>query len=56
MTKDKVQNISAYKMAAAIFRKFLSNGLITRTEFHRIMSKIAEEYNVSLCSIYREKP
>lgn len=56
MTKDKVQNISAYKMAVAIFRKFLHDGLITRTEYHRIMSKIAEEYNVSLCSIYREKP
>jgi hypothetical protein len=56
MTKDKTQNLSAYFMAIAVFRKFLSDGLITQTEYYKIASKIAEEYNVSLCSIYRIKP
>lgn len=54
MTRERLQNIAAYKVTIIIFRRLLSDGTITEAEFRKCESNIAEKCGLSLCSIYRE--
>lgn len=57
MMKSKtIQNISAYMVSVSIFRKFMVDGLISEDQFRKCESKIAKQYGISLCSIYRDIP
>ena len=53
---DKLQRLTAYKVAVSIFRKWLQEGIITQAEFQKCEVRIAKKYEISLCSIYREIP
>ena len=52
MTKDEA--ILRYKTAAAVFKKWLAEGLITDGEFSAIHTMVAEKYGLSSCSIFLE--
>jgi hypothetical protein len=54
MTSEKLQQIAAYKVTVIILRKLLDDGTITKKEFRKTESNIAEKCGLSLCSIYRE--
>lgn len=57
MMKSKtIQNISAYMVSVSIFRKFMIDGLISEDQFRKCENKIAKQYGISLCSIYRDIP
>jgi lambda repressor-like predicted transcriptional regulator len=56
MTRERRQAIMAYKSTVAVFRKWLSYGLISQTDYSRIERIIAEKYGLSSCSIWRESP
>ena len=51
MTKQSA--VMHYNAAAAIFSKWLSDGLISRDEYAEIDRIIASKYGLSSCSIYR---
>jgi hypothetical protein len=55
MTTEKLQRLAAYRVAIALFRKLMSDGIITVAEFRKTERIIAEKCSLSLCSIYREK-
>ena len=54
MTAEKLQRLAAYRCTIALFRKLLSDGTITASEFRKTERIIAEKCGLSLCSIYRE--
>lgn len=56
MTIEKIQRLAAYRCSIALFRKLLSDGIITGAEFRKTERIIAEKCGLSLCSIYREIP
>lgn len=57
MMKSKaIQDISAYMVAVSVFRKFLADRLISETQFRKCERKIADKFDISLCSIYRDIP
>lgn len=49
-----IQDISAYMVAVSVFRKFLTDGLISETQFRKCEREIANKFGISLCSIYRD--
>lgn len=54
MTTEKLQQLAAYRWSIALFRKLLSDGIITIVEFRKTERIIAKKCGLSLCSIYRE--
>lgn len=56
MTTEKIQRLAAYRCSIALFKKLLSDGIITGAEFRKTERIIAEKCGLSLCSIYREIP
>lgn len=54
MNSEKLQKISAYKVTLAVLKKWWKDGIISEHEFHKCEVKIAEKFDISLCSIYRE--
>ncbi len=56
MKSKTIQNISAYMVSVSIFRKFMIDGLISEDQFKKCERKIAKQYGISLCSIYRDIP
>lgn len=54
MNNEKLQKISAYKVTLAVLKKWRKDGMISEHEFRKCEIKIAEKFDISLCSIYRE--
>lgn len=54
MNSEKLQKISAYKVTLAVLKKWRKDGIISEHEFRKCEVKIAEKFDISLCSIYRE--
>ena len=52
MTKNEA--VMRYKAAVAVFKKWLSKGLISKDEFAIIHTKTAEKYGISSTSIFFE--
>ena len=50
---SKKQAILHYRIAIAIFQKWLDGGMINEVEFVEIKAVIADKYNLSKGSIYR---
>ena len=50
---SKHDTVLRYKTAMAVFKSWLTNGLITKDELLAIDTKIALKYGLSLSSIYR---
>ena len=51
---DKDEAILRYKTAMAMFRKWLSDGIITEDDLSVIETTLADKYGLSSCSIYRD--
>ena len=51
---EKLQKISTYKVTLAVLKKWRKDGIISEHEFRKCELKIAEKFDISLCSIYRE--
>jgi len=51
---SKQEAIMHYKAAVAVFRKWLSAGIITEDEFAIINTKTAEKYGINSTSIFFE--
>lgn len=54
MNIEKLQKISTYKVTLAVLKKWRKDGIISEHEFRKCELKIAEKFDISLCSIYRE--
>jgi hypothetical protein len=52
MTKQEA--VMHYKAAVAVFKQWLSEGIITEDEFNIINTITAEDYGISLSSIFFE--
>jgi hypothetical protein len=50
---SKKQAILHYRIAIAIFQKWLNQGMINEVEFVEIKALIADKYNLAKGSIYR---
>ena len=50
---SKEEAIIHYKTAVTVFRKWLSEGLISEDELTKIDTAIAQKYDISSLSIYR---
>jgi len=54
MTREHEKAVMAYKATVAVFRKWLSDGLISMPDYNKIERITAEKYGMSPCSIWRE--
>lgn len=54
MNSEKLQKISTYKVTLAVLKKWRKDGIISEHKFRKCELKIAEKFDISLCSIYRE--
>ena len=55
MNSEKLQKISTYKVTLAVLKKWRKDGIISEAlNFVNDELKIAEKFDISLCSIYRE--
>jgi len=53
---SKAEAVARYKAAVAVFRKWLSAGIITEEEFGIINTNAAEKYGINSTSIFFENP
>lgn len=53
MNKEYFARICGYKSAMAQARLMLSNGILTKTEYLEIDTMMAEKYELSSCSLFR---
>jgi hypothetical protein len=51
---DKQAAVLRYKSAVAVFRKWLSEEIVTPDEFQKICTMAAEKHGISSASIYHE--
>ena len=56
MTQERKTELMKYKAVISVLQQWLNNGYITTADYAKIEEKIADKYNVSLCSIWRELP
>ena len=54
MTQERKTELMKYKAVISVLQQWLNNGYITTADYAKIEEKIADKYNVSLCSIWRE--
>ena len=54
MSEELFAGVLAYKSAMAQARLMLSKGLITKDEYAIIDTMMAEKYDLSSCSVFRE--
>lgn len=54
MTPERKKAVMAYKATVAVFRKWLSDGLISKPDYNRIERITAQKYGLSPRSIWRE--
>ena len=54
MNSEKLQKITTYKVTLAVLKKWRKDGIISEHEFRKCELKIAEKFDISLCSMYRE--
>ena len=53
MSNEKIQNVMQYQTVMVSVRSLLSNGIITKTEYHKIDTIMTRKYAISSCSIFR---
>ena len=51
---DYMKRVMLYKSSLQTAREWLKNGIITKAEFKKCSTILAERYGISLCSIYVE--
>ena len=51
---DYRHRIMLYKSSLQVAREWLKSGLITKTEFKKMSTILANKYGISLCSLFVE--
>ena len=52
MQKEKYHNIMMYKMMICILGKWVQSGIISKEEYPKMNTMIAEKYGLNSCSIF----
>ncbi len=55
MMQDYRSRLERYLAAMFQAKRMLSKGILTPEDYAKIDTKIAEKYDISSCSIYRQK-
>ena len=55
MMQDYRSRLERYLAAMSQAKRMLSMGILTPEDYAKIDTKIAEKYDISSCSIYRQK-
>ncbi|MCM1530396.1 MAG: hypothetical protein NC093_10435 [Alistipes sp.] len=53
MSSEKFQNVVQYQTVMAWVRSLLKDGIITKSEYHKIDTIMTRKYGISSCSIFR---
>lgn len=56
MNSEKYKNVMMYKIMASILKKWFHDCIISREEYQKMNTIIAEKYGLSSCSIFLDCP